>query len=146
MLKRVAVASAILVLIGCSSPTKSTDLFGSWSPDPSSAELFRRHSDTRNLSLQMTRLELRDDGSFTARNLPMFIISGSPENFDRTFDGSGTWHLPDGAAEIALVFLSGVEIPPLKAPLRLHHTKNDFYLYHDLDPDIGPRLEFRRRH
>jgi hypothetical protein len=139
---------ALALLAGCGRPNVTIrELSGTWSVRESSYNMLPAR--LRNPSPQ---LELKGDGTFVARNLPIGPIDSASKE-PTGLNGSGTWRSLEGLRIQTLTLrfeeVSGAKeiTAPYGTQLLVSGTAPNLMLFFFLgDPDNSPRIEFAHTH
>lgn len=142
----------LLPIIGCQSPVKKDDLIGVWALGEDSRSILRK-----SFSDLKPSLELKNDGTFIARDLPQSLFHVRDRWQEFVVRGHGKWSLDQKQKRPAVTlhfarienFEPSIKLPDvasvLTMPVYIYHTMFAFNLYYyDGDPDESRILKFRK--
>lgn len=133
---RTAFLALALLTSGCALQLNRTDLMGTWSMTDDSIKMINIH--------RRPTVELRADGTLTAKDLPYTPFTGT-QRWQSFYSGDGKWVLPPAKrtrqfAELVLDFEKSRD----GLILQVDKDSRGLYIFAWLGEEGGERLVFRR--
>jgi hypothetical protein len=137
---------AVTMLSSCYAPARNDEIVGEWTATTDSVRRMSARRPPARLDVSRTLFEFKADGTFRAEYAPLLMISLSPGDISKLFDGKGKWYLEEsrGAYIVRLVFDVGGDQSPITTELQVRRTGAQLYLFDYLDPDSGPEIIYER--